>query len=181
MHLQLAIAPVGDAMKFQSPSRGGRYCISKGLAAMLLILSFSPLLVGDGIASPRGNRGRVGPIVSVPFSWGTVLHLAWELVRSRLYFASFSPLLVGDGIASFAGLGDDGGIAEVSVPFSWGTVLHRCFPRAPGAEGTVSVPFSWGTVLHPTNPNVSPPIIHKFQSPSRGGRYCIHSPPWRRR
>ena len=85
---------------FQSPSRGGRCCITELAASNSTpSVSFSPLLVGDGVASDfppgypigssmfqspsRGGRccilGRGHGLhrraqVSVPFSWGTVLH-----------------------------------------------------------------------------------------------------------
>ena len=61
---------------------------------------FSPLLVGDGVASstPSGAQGVAG-LVSVPFSWGTVLHRSFTYTFTG-DSTRFSPLLVGDGVAS---------------------------------------------------------------------------------
>ena len=135
---------------FQSPSRWGRCCIGR-------------LENGCGAKTP----------VSVPFSMGTVLHLApltsgslplnlfqspsrWGrccIIRSRRargpLATRFSPLLDGDGVASRL-IG----------------VATRCRPA-------VSVPFSMGTVLHRWRRLLigSPPLL--FQSPSRWGRCCI--------
>src|ERR1700733_6651832 len=88
---------------------------------------FSPLLDGDGVASPgpqdnplvsflfqspsrwgrccilqiwMEERGRPR-MVSVPFSMGTVLHRPSKPDRPAV-LKSFSPLLDGDGVASFA-------------------------------------------------------------------------------
>jgi hypothetical protein len=85
---------------FQSPSRWGRCCIagdrsarpttrnvsvpfsmgtvlhpSRHKTSLQAVTGFSPLLDGDGVASPRIGQGllRKEP-VSVPFSMGTVLH-----------------------------------------------------------------------------------------------------------
>ncbi len=66
-----------STLKFQSPSRWGRCCIVNGVVYLSGIpFGFSPLLDGDGVASfTTGKSGLFFPLVSVPFSMGTVLHL----------------------------------------------------------------------------------------------------------
>ena len=148
--IQAARPMILGPQEFQSPSRWGRCCIgvlsldpgtalpvsvpfSMGtvLHRMRWRLSlgpsgcFSPLLDGDGVASPSGatvpitraqlfqspsrwgrcciDRATLQPFavlhVSVPFSMGTVLHLSGCFYFLFL-FHCFSPLLDGDGVAS---------------------------------------------------------------------------------
>ena len=120
-------------LAFQSPSRWGRCCIAMPHAAARdECRGFSPLLDGDGVASPtRRSAARGISSVSVPFSMGTVLHPSDRLPR-RCIASCFSPLLDGDGVASRACASAASAIS-VSVPFSMGTVLHparRAFDHA---------------------------------------------------
>ena len=78
MVLHLVLGPRRSRIlyAFQSPSRRGWSCIhhAEGIAGVLLI-RFSPLLEGDGLASRHGGFERAHYFaVSVPFSKGMVLH-----------------------------------------------------------------------------------------------------------
>ena len=159
--------------EFQSPSRGGRCCI--GLSAWIshriqhvsvpfswgTVLhpregpraapprsGFSPLLVGDGVASERWDGGGLGGTCFSPLLVGDGVASA-PTTKPPECLASFSPLLVGDGVAS-----------------------RRVVEDAKG-DDLVSVPFSWGTVLHPLSNGFGRFHNLEFQSPSRGGRCCI--------
>src|SRR5579863_1102516 len=113
-------------------------------------LRFSPLLDGDGVASPYRSA-------------------ALELSTNR-----FSPLLDGDGVASRRPARTRSPDNSVSVPFSMGTVLHlsyRVIQRS--LDILVSVPFSMGTVLHLVHGRAGRASGSSFQSPSRWGRCCI--------
>ena len=170
-----------------------------------VIIGFSPLLEGDGVAS-----------FPLP-------HIA----QSPQY--RFSPLLEGDGVASTSNEFLCAASTCVSVPFSRGTVLlplrirgairglsfkfqspsrggRCCFPftcalevpmsygfspllegdgvasTKPEAErrysALVSVPFSRGTVLLPAKAiRARYRSELRFQSPSRGGRCCFRERP----
>ena len=87
---------------FQSPSRRGWSCISADRCRANGITSnFSPLLVGDGLASRGSTRQPNGDcIISVPFSSGMVLHPRRQSTDAPGALRCFSPLLVGDGLAS---------------------------------------------------------------------------------
>ena len=159
---------------FQSPSRGGRCCISTSLScSCTATLCFSPLLVGDGVASARvramrsvrlafqsPSRGGRCCIQAVVMGRTTVPQFQSPSRGGRCCIppprtttctasSRFSPLLVGDGVASAPNHPTALTLSGVSVPFSWGTVLHHRNRRAEGGTD------------------------HRFQSPSRGGRCCI--------
>ena len=103
--------------RFQSPSRWGRCCIGDmGQGDHGICWGFSPLLDGDGVASPgsltfaflstkfqspsrwgrcciaaQGQPTAISRTVSVPFSMGTVLHRRAGLVGSRRHGPFQSP------------------------------------------------------------------------------------------
>ena len=109
---------------------------------------FSPLLDGDGVASMTTSRRREYiPLVSVPFSMGTVLHQGFAQGFAQGFVQFQSPSRWGRCCIP-SGLAAHGGQVVVSVPFSMGTVLHRELGDPIHDKLQVSVPFSMGTVLH---------------------------------
>jgi len=175
LHRAGASALRGVRIEFQSPSRGGWSCIGVlGIPPVKVTARFSPLLVGDGLAS------QAGYLDSVSVS------------------ACFSPLLVGDGLASPR----DAGLCSINIPFQspsrggWSCIILKitarcsnssCFspllvgdglasgqdPPAQSRKFAVSVPFSWGMVLHRAIDVRDLDRHLVFQSPSRGGWSCI--------
>src|SRR2546430_205653 len=80
---------------------------------------FSPLLVGDGLAS-RGpvHTNGIESVCFSPLLVGDGLASGNPLVRRALRYERFSPLLVGDGLASRGGQLKWQCTTKVSVPFS---------------------------------------------------------------
>ncbi len=142
-----------EASSFQSPFHRGFHCIgNRDCGGTLTYEAFSPLFIGDSIASKDCSRPFVG-----------IAH-------------SFSPLFIGDSIASTSvrhvepqhvpfqspfhrGFHciwkeslEKNNLPKLSVPFSSGIPLHPVTAEAlTTVLSVLSVPFSSGIPLHPAH------------------------------
>src|SRR5579872_2064719 len=91
----------GEPQPFQSPSRRGWSCIESASAGLRKMSTcFSPLLVGDGLASSVARSRRSSQPRFSPLLVGDGLASSEPGREGTFSFRGFSPLLVGDGLAS---------------------------------------------------------------------------------
>ena len=210
--------------RFQSPSRWGRCCIDgngsrsrtggdvsvpfsmgtvlhplRGEGRPLVLVRFSPLLDGDGVASCKCPARSASPAVfQSPSRWGRCC-IGLGVTFLLIFFHRFSPLLDGDGVASATWSGKQSAISGFSPLLDGDGVashaVYQCNAQSasfsPLLDGDGVASRSWGAHLSPRQKFQSPsrwgrccirnilfvePIDHMFQSPSRWGRCCIPEP-----
>ena len=140
---------------FSPLSRWGRCWVSFAVRVKVStsVLSFSPLLDGDGVAS----------------------------IEDPSYYASiyrFSPLLDGDGVASSRLSASRSALIWFQSPSRWGRCCIGNRNRSGSADSAFQSPSRWGRCcIGNLGWMPSLPISRSFQSPSRWGRCCIKTAP----